>query len=298
MKNRLLPLVMLSLVMNAYAYDIKVDGIYYNLSEEDHTASVVNNGNHPYKGEVIIPEKIEDEGGQEYTVTLIGEQAFLTCSELTSVKLPSTITSIGVRAFFNCSALVSVDIPSAVTSFGEGAFIYCSSLQSVEIPEGTAEVSENMFNGCSSLTSVTLPSTIVSIGNTAFAGCSALTTLDVKASVPPTCGTDVFANVDKDKCTLNITLGSEMIYKSAEEWKEFKNIEGKYAGVESVANGEISVLASDGCIKVNGAKDGQTVRIYNVNGQLLYSGSDTSVDTAAKGLYIVRVGDRIFKVVL
>lgn len=296
-KNWMLPFVMLSLVVNAYAYDTKVDGIYYNLSENDHTASVVDNGHQPYKGEVIVPESFTNVDGQEYTVTSVGRQAFNKCFDLNSVVLPSTVTNIEERAFFNCPSLVSVTMP-AVTSFGEGAFIYCSGLQAVELPEGTTAVSENMFSGCSSLESVTLPSTVNSIGNTAFGGCTALTILNVKAENVPQCSADAFTDIDKEKCTLNIVSGTEVKYQNAEGWKDFTNIIGKYAGVESVANDGVNVMASDGIINVIGVREGQPVEVYNVSGQLLYSGNDTTISIAVKGLYVVRVNNKSFKVLL
>ena len=85
---------------SASAYDVKVDGIYYNLISEDKTAEVTS-GEDKYSGEVVIPSSIISEG-QEYMVTSIGFFAFESCSGLTSITIPNSVTSIGRQAFYAC----------------------------------------------------------------------------------------------------------------------------------------------------------------------------------------------------
>ena len=82
---------------SALAYDVKIDGIYYNLISKGKTADVTY-GEEKYSGEVVIPSSITVEG-KEYTVTSIGNSAFYECSSLTSVTIPNSVTSIGERAF-------------------------------------------------------------------------------------------------------------------------------------------------------------------------------------------------------
>ena len=85
---------------SALAYDVKIDGIYYNLISKGKTAAVTS-GEEKYSGEVVIPSSITVEG-QEYPVTSIGERAFAWCSGLTSVTIPNSVTSIGQDAFYWC----------------------------------------------------------------------------------------------------------------------------------------------------------------------------------------------------
>ena len=85
---------------SALAYDVKIDGIYYNLNSEGKTAEVTYGGEN-YRGEVVIPSSITVEG-QEYPVASIGISAFYNCSSLTSITIPNSVTSIGWEAFFNC----------------------------------------------------------------------------------------------------------------------------------------------------------------------------------------------------
>ena len=85
---------------SALAYDVKIDGIYYNLNSEGKTAEVTY-GKEEYSGEVVIPSSITVEG-KEYTVSSIGGHAFDQCSGLTSVTIPNSVTSIGEWAFSDC----------------------------------------------------------------------------------------------------------------------------------------------------------------------------------------------------
>jgi hypothetical protein len=53
---------------------------------------------------VVIPTTVEFDGA-EYTVTEIGEEAFMGNTSLSSIDLPNTITAIRARAFKNCTSL-------------------------------------------------------------------------------------------------------------------------------------------------------------------------------------------------
>ena len=158
-----------------------------------------------HKGNI---KAIEIESG----VTIIGGNAFMDCSRLTSVTIPEGVTSIGSSAFSSCKGLTSVTIPEGVTSIGNYAFDGCSRLTSVTIPEGVTSIGEwafsgcssltsagpigsgcdyqfgwtstipaNAFRGCSGLTSVTIPDSVTSIGNYAFDGCSGLTKVHINS---------------------------------------------------------------------------------------------------------------------
>ena len=197
MKTTILKSMMTVLValssLNAYAYDVEFDDIYYNLDKEAKTAQVTS-GDSKYTGEVTIPESIIHEG-VTYPVTSIGGSAFYGCSGLISVTIPESVTSIGGSAFSNCSGLTSVTIPEGVTSIGRAAFsgsawmknqeeglVYINNIAltykgtmpentSIVIKEGTILIADYAFSGCSGLTSVTIPESVTSIGIRAFYGC-------------------------------------------------------------------------------------------------------------------------------
>ena len=184
----LLLILLLFSSFSALAYDCKVDNIYYNLNNEDKTASVTYMGLYTsdnkdaYVGNIIIPESITY-SGTTYSVTSIGDNAFRDCSGLTSVTIPNSVTSIGDGAFAFCSGLTSVTIPNSVTSIGEGAFFGCSGLTTMTIPNSVTSIGDLVFYGCSGLTSVTISNSVTSIGYGAFSGCSSLTTVTIPNSV-------------------------------------------------------------------------------------------------------------------
>ena len=140
-------------------------------------------------------------------VTEIGGSAFLGCSSLTSISIPSSVTEIGYNAFPGCSSLTSISvskdnkfydsredcnaiihtesntlisgckntiIPSSVTRIEGDAFRGCSSLTSISIPSSVTEIGGCAFDGCSSLTNISIPSSVTEIGYNAFRGCSSL----------------------------------------------------------------------------------------------------------------------------
>ena len=117
------------------------------------------------------------------SVTSIGDRAFGYCSGLTSLTLPSGVTSIGWYAFYGCCGLTSLTLPSSVTSIGWYAFYGCSGLTSLTIPSGVTEIGEGVFHGCSGLTSLTIPSGVTLIRDKAFYGCSGLTSLTIPSGV-------------------------------------------------------------------------------------------------------------------
>ena len=277
---------------SALAYGCKVDGIYYDITPANRTASVTRVS---YSGGVIIPETIAFDG-TTYSVTSIGDGAFANHSGLTSVTIPNSVTSIGNYAFFNCSGLTSVTIPNSVTTIGEFAFAYCSGLTSVifnaekctkmisafsdctnltslTIGDKVTIIPNFAFPHCSKLTSVTIPNSVTSIGDSAFNGCSGLTKLVSLAVEPPICGEGVFEKVDKTTCQLLVPQESINKYKTANQWKDFLNILG-YNGVDDV------------CVDTQDA----VYEVYNLQGVRVGSGmreAEVTADNLPHGVYIL-----------
>ena len=211
MKTNLFTLL-LALVASAgtlFASNTQVGGIWYYFDETTHTASVTYRGNYfdsyddEYTGSVVISSSVTY-NDVVYSVTSIGEYAFVRCSGLTSIEIPNSVTSIGTGAFAACSSLTSVTIPNSVTSIGEEAFYNCSGLPVIDniryadtylveavdetltsytIKDGTKWIGTGAFAGCSDLTSMTIPNSVTSIGYGAFDGCSSLTSVTIPNSV-------------------------------------------------------------------------------------------------------------------
>ena len=114
---------------NAWAYDFVADGIYYNITSSadltvEVTYEVLYQATPIYVGDIVIPATVTNDE-KTYNVTMIGNNAFDYCQNLTSVTIPESVTSIGYYAFELCRGLKSVNIPSGVTYIGGWAFNQC-----------------------------------------------------------------------------------------------------------------------------------------------------------------------------
>ncbi len=169
-----------------FAHDFEVDGIYYKvLSFEDKTVSVSFKGTSSdsyrdeYSGKVVIPASVTY-GGPTYYVTSIENNAFSSCTGLTSIEISNSVTSIGNSAFSKCTGLTSIDIPNSVTSIGNYAFHGCTGLTSIEIPNNVTSIGYYAFQDCTGLTSIEIPNNVTSIGIFAFSGCTGLIRIKAK----------------------------------------------------------------------------------------------------------------------
>ena len=55
-------------------------------------------------------------------MSLLGEEAFWSCDNLSSVAFPYNLKIIGARAFAYCDKLDIVDLPGGIASIGPEAF--------------------------------------------------------------------------------------------------------------------------------------------------------------------------------
>ena len=131
-------------------------------------------------GTIIIPATIEGK-----TVTSIGEEALVICTNLKSIIIPDSVTSIGKSAFMHCSNLTSITFGknSKLTSIGSQAFGDCNNLTIVIIPDSVTNIGFMAFGGCSNLKSINIPDSVTSIGRSAFVICTSLTNITIPNSV-------------------------------------------------------------------------------------------------------------------
>lgn len=207
MKHILLSLLC-CLPLMAQAYDIKIDGICYDIIAPTLVEVTYEKmGEASYSGDVVIPAYIMH-NGEEHQVLYIGEDAFAHCQELTSVTLPASIQVIKEQAFYYCTALTSVIIPDAVRAIGDKAFMNCSSLTSISMPESLYSIGMSAFEGCKSLTSVKIPGAAREIKADTFYGCENLRSVTLPPSIE-SIGTRAFCNCSS---LTSATLSSSLTY--------------------------------------------------------------------------------------
>lgn len=121
-------------------------------------ARITESGSAPSISTLVLPESLEE----------IGVGAFLGCSELTSLTIPSKITKISDYAFAFASGLTYLNLGNA-TEVGEYSFYSVSLLTSVDTSKIT-KFGQYSFGKCESLTTIDLSNT-VEVGDFAFANC-------------------------------------------------------------------------------------------------------------------------------
>lgn len=103
-----------------------------------------------------------------YGISRIGSCAFANCKELTDVVFESTtVKEIGWGAFLNCSRLRTISLPSQLSKVETAAFANCPSITSVKIPD-QCRVEDQAFINCSGIRGIEISPT-ASIGQYVFA---------------------------------------------------------------------------------------------------------------------------------
>jgi hypothetical protein len=180
MKKLLLFMLTLCAAGTLFAQTIIYNGIYYKITSP--TTVEVTVGNQVFIGAAIIPSTVTN-ASITYSVTGIGNEAFMSSSSLTSITIPTSVTSIGIYAFKQCTSLTSITIPNSVTSIKSSAFEQCLTLTSVSIGNSVTDMGDYAFRYCSGLISVSMGNSVTSIGAGAFHGCTRLTSVSIPNSV-------------------------------------------------------------------------------------------------------------------
>ena len=233
-----------------------VDGVRYSINNDNTTVTVAGypSDSEP-TGNLTIPESVTY-GDISYPVTSIGDEAFGSCSGLTSVTIPNSVTEIGSGAFDACSGLTSIKVESGNSVYDShencNAIIetatntLISGCKNTIIPFSVTSIGWYAFSGCSGLTSVTIPNSVTSIGDWAFTGCSGLTRIDAYPNpekVKVSTGGNVFYDVPKYG-TLHVLPKYLSAYRTTSPWKGFTNIKGDLTEIGEIdinLDGEVDV---------------------------------------------------------
>ena len=140
--------------VGGYKYEYKVNGGNATITKFlGPDASTKSTGSY----DIEIPTTL---GG--YTVTAIGDYAFLDCHTLDNVTIPPSVTSIGKSAFYRCYALTTLSLGENIEKIGSYAFAECRHLTNVTIPEKVETIEPYTFGWCLDLKYITLPAGLTS----------------------------------------------------------------------------------------------------------------------------------------
>ena len=271
-----------------------------SLTEVTIPASAINIGNWVFDHCSALTAIHVAEGNTAYSsedgVLFNKDKTTLVCYPIgkteTTYTVPATVTTFTTSAFENCTALAQINLPNSLTDMASRTFYGCTSLKEVTLPDGVTQLMGFNFTDCSALEKVTLPEGITYIGNGAFKNCSALTEMTVLATTPPTLGTDVFLNVNRD-IPVYVPAASLAAYQTAAVWSEFTDL-------QSISTTGLPTAVMPESIRMQGGMlhnpQQLHLTLYDMQGRQVYSGADATVSQPA-GVYVLRCAGASGKVV-
>ena len=161
----------LFMTYSATPSEFTVGDLIYRVNDDQVSVTVIGHvDGYNAQGALVIPESVSYEG-HNYTVTTIGESAFLYCFYLTSLSIPNTVTTIEASAFAYCQSFTGdLVIPNSVNTIEASAFHTCYGFDGTLIlGSGVTSIGAWAFNSCDGLTGVlNIPSNVATIGEDAF----------------------------------------------------------------------------------------------------------------------------------
>lgn len=199
-------------------------------------------------GTLVVPEMIENR-----PVTALDDSS-LSGYSFSEIVLPDTLRKIGDSAFSTWPNLTSIYIPANVESLGQGILGYCSQLEKITIdPANQYYTAVDGIIYSKDMTQViavptaanpVLPDTVTTIGPHAFWGNSNLTSIQLPSSVTKI-GTGAFYNITK---LSNLILPESLTAIEYGAFKNCSNIQNIwYAGTQEQWN-QIEIGTDNDCL--------------------------------------------------
>lgn len=229
----------------------------------------------------------------------IGERAFTRCIALKDIVFAGDNLKIGNHAFESCKNMNLTDVIDCISEVGDYAFASCVKFRTVTLPRSVKSYGNYAFFACAQMTRLFIGSEVEKMGENVFYNCSRIRQVTIDAMTPPTICKSTFPDVVYRNADLAVPDESLDDYKAAEYWKDFLNIEP--SAVASVgADSNIQVVAAGGRLTIVGAQPQACVAVYALDGALVQSAcaDDIARYTFEGGVYVVKVADKSFKVVL
>jgi hypothetical protein len=174
---------------------------------------------------------------RDAAITTIGKSAF-EYMNVYDIYLSSTLTTLGRDAMLYCTNLTQITLPENLQTIGEECFHGCKALTSIRIPDKVETIDFGAFRYCDALTSVVLPSSCPYIGDHCFAHDYALSLIFNYAETPQSIYASAFSGISvPEVITLRVPYGSGPAYRAAEGWKmlNIEELPDPNEGIEEVS---------------------------------------------------------------
>lgn len=254
-----------------------VEGIVYvPVSPSERTCNVVDYFYAPSNAVFSVPATVTNKG-IKLKVIDVGEYAFYHHDYLTDITLDNNGV-IDDYAFYNCIKLQSVTFGNNIPEIKNHTFENCEVLKKVENSPALISIGEWAFSGCVGMEYFSVGDKATSFGKEAFSDCTGLTEFYSYAATPPVCGDQALDDIIKWNCRLYVPIGSENLYASAPQWKDFFYIDGVESGIDTIFIDP----------------QNNNIEIFDINGIKL----TTRLEDLPAGIYIVRQGKNVKKIAI
>ena len=232
----------------------------------------------------------------------IGDKAFQNCNQLGKIQIKK-VGAIYSYAFDGCCKVRTVILGEGIEKINDYAFSRNSSLKEIVLPNSLIYIGYNAFQNCDSLKTIEIGDDIEKIHRYAFADCKSLESIVISATVPPQIYESTFESKTYLNCTLYVPTESIDLYKEAYGWKGFWNIKGidSFSSVkDDIVKNEylISILPTHRGVRVLNKDKNSIIRVFSIQGTLIKETRDDEINNLPAGLYVVKVGNKSFKVSL
>jgi len=122
-------------------YYTTTDGAKVDINDSGFDANVSSNSYSNGVGKIVF----------NGSILTVGEAAFVGCTNLSSVTLPSNVQTIGKDAFSGCTALSEITLSNSLVDIHSYAFYGCTALTEVVLPSRVSIINDHAFAHCSSL---------------------------------------------------------------------------------------------------------------------------------------------------
>lgn len=306
--------------------------LYFKKINDDKEARLMQLNIDNYDTEIVIPSVVKDTSdGHEFKVTAIGqllnEGNKGVCTNFSdkdlytsifgivdnfpnyikSLTIPESVQAIWPLAFSGSNlnngykyglGCKSLTIPGNVTEIGAGAFKYAR-FEQVAIPDAVKNIYRETFDHCVNLKSINLGNGVIQIWDDAFRDIANNAEIHIDAVTPPKISKYAFFSKDYT-AKVFVPYGTSEDYRS--KWSTFSELTfvemepGQTSGVSvGKAPTELHVECNHGNLYATAAS---VIRIYSISGTLVHSGSGVVNVSLPAGVYLVKSGTDVVKILV